>query len=90
MGTRITRFYDSTTITSLVAVKWFASGSSRDSSIDEKIIFFNIAILTQIFLGIITLVSGVEIKFASLHQLGSIFVLSSYFLILYKNTNQQL
>tara|TARA_B110000444_G_C18556498_1_gene462743 strand:- start:99 stop:677 length:579 start_codon:yes stop_codon:yes gene_type:complete len=51
------------------------------------IIFFNIAILSQIFLGIITLISGVEIKYASLHQLGSIFVLSTYLLILYKNTN---
>jgi len=53
----------------------------------KNIIFFDIAILFQIFLGIITLVSGVEIKYASLHQLGSILVLSSYFLILYKNSN---
>ena len=56
----------------------------------QNILIFDIAVVLQIFLGIITLVSGVEIKFASLHQLGSIFVLSSYFLILYKNTNQQL
>ena len=53
----------------------------------KNIIFFDIAILIQIFLGIITLISGVEIKYASLHQLGSILVLSSYFLILYKNSN---
>jgi len=56
----------------------------------SSIIFFDIAILLQIFLGIITLISGVEIKYASLHQLGSIFVLSSYLFILYKNSNQQL
>ena len=56
----------------------------------QNILIFDAAIVLQIFLGIITLVSGVEIKYASLHQLGSIFVLSSYFLILYKNTNQQL
>jgi cytochrome c oxidase assembly protein subunit 15 len=55
-----------------------------------SIIFFDFAILLQIFLGIITLISGVEIKYASLHQLGSIFVLSSYLFILYKNPNQQL
>jgi cytochrome c oxidase assembly protein subunit 15 len=55
-----------------------------------NLLFFDFAILLQIFLGIITLVSGVEIKYASLHQLGSIFVLSSYVLILYKNLNQQL
>ena len=55
-----------------------------------NILFFDFAILLQIFLGIVTLVSGAEIKYASLHQLGSILVLSSYLLILYKNVNQQL
>jgi heme a synthase len=53
----------------------------------KYVLFFDIAILFQIFLGIITLISGVEIKYASLHQLGSILVLSTYFLILYKNSN---
>ena len=56
----------------------------------KNIIFFDVAILIQVFLGIITLISGVEIKYASLHQLGSIFVLTTYILILYKNSNQQL
>ena len=56
----------------------------------KNIIFFDVAILVQVFLGIITLISGVEIKYASLHQLGSIFVLTSYVIILYKNSNQQL
>jgi cytochrome c oxidase assembly protein subunit 15 len=55
-----------------------------------NILFFDFAVVLQIFLGIITLISGVEIRYASLHQLGSIFVLSSYLLILYKNSNQQL
>ena len=55
----------------------------------KNIIFFDLAILIQIFLGIITLVSGVEIKYASLHQLGSIFVLTTYLTIIYKNSNQQ-
>ncbi|MDA9662263.1 COX15/CtaA family protein [Candidatus Pelagibacter sp.] len=53
----------------------------------KYVLFFDVAILLQIFLGIITLISGVEITYASLHQLGSILVLSSYFLILYKNSN---
>ena len=53
----------------------------------KYVALFDVAILIQIFLGIITLISGVEIKYASLHQLGSILVLSSYFLILYKNSN---
>jgi cytochrome c oxidase assembly protein subunit 15 len=56
----------------------------------KNIIFFDIAIIIQIFLGIITLLSGVEIKYASLHQLGSIFVLTTYLIILYKNSNQRL
>ena len=53
----------------------------------KYVLFFDVAILIQIFLGIITLISGVEIIYASLHQLGSILVLSSYFLILYKNSS---
>ena len=56
----------------------------------KNIVLFDVAILLQVFLGIITLISGVEIKYASLHQLGSIFVLTSYLIILYKNSNQQL
>ena len=56
----------------------------------KNIILFDLAILIQIFLGIVTLLSGVEIKYASLHQLGSIFVLTSYLVILYKNSKQKL
>ena len=56
----------------------------------KNIIFFDIAILVQVFLGIVTLLSGVEIKYASLHQLGSILVLTSFIIILYKNSNQRL
>ena len=56
----------------------------------KNVLFFDVAILLQVFLGIITLISGVEIKYASLHQLGSIFVLTTYLIILYKNSNQRL
>ena len=56
----------------------------------KNIIIFDVAILLQVFLGVITLISGVEIKYASLHQLGSILVLTTYIVILYKNSNQQL
>ena len=51
------------------------------------IMIFNSAITLQVILGIFTLITGVEIKYASLHQIGSIFVLSSYLLIVYKNSN---
>ena len=56
----------------------------------KNIIFFDVAILIQILLGIVTLISGVQIEYASLHQLGSIFVLTTYLVILYKNSNQRL
>ena len=52
----------------------------------KSLLLFDLAVLIQIFLGIITLLSSVEIKYASLHQIGSIVVLSSYLNIFYKNT----
>ena len=52
-----------------------------------SIITLNIAILLQIILGIITLITGVKIYYASLHQLGSVFVLTSFIFIYYKNIN---
>ena len=51
------------------------------------ILLLDLSILIQIILGVLTLISGVEIKYASLHQLGSIFVLSFYILLYYKNFN---
>ena len=52
----------------------------------KSILLFDIAISFQILLGIITLLSSVEIKYASLHQIGSIFVLGSFLFIYYKNS----
>ena len=69
---------------SIIIMNYFYFKQKNDF---KYVLFFDVAILIQILLGIITLISGVEIKYASLHQLGSIFVLSSYFLILYKNSN---
>jgi len=51
------------------------------------IVFLNIAILFQIILGILTLLTGVKIYYASLHQLGSVLVLTCFLFIYYKNTN---
>ena len=62
----------------------------KNKSNIKNVILFDVAILLQVFLGIVTLISGVEIKYASLHQLGSIFVLTAYLMILYKNSNRQL
>ena len=52
----------------------------------KSLLLFDLVIMVQIFLGIITLLSGVDIKYASLHQIGSIIVLSNYLYIYYKNT----
>ena len=51
----------------------------------KSLIFLNLAILFQVALGIITLLSGVKISYASLHQLGSIIVLTSVITLIYKN-----
>ena len=53
----------------------------------KSIMILNFAILFQIILGIITLITGVKIYYASLHQLGSVLVLTSFLFIYYKNTN---
>ena len=53
----------------------------------KPIMIFNLAIFFQIILGIITLLTGVNIFYASLHQLGSVFVLISFLNIYYRNTN---
>jgi cytochrome c oxidase assembly protein subunit 15 len=53
----------------------------------NSIIVFNLAILLQIVIGILTLLTGVKIYYASLHQLGSVFVLTSFIFIYFKNTN---
>jgi len=56
------------------------------------LLIFNLTVLFQIILGIITLLSGAKIIYASLHQIGSIAVISSFLFIFFKNnkTNLQL
>ena len=51
----------------------------------KAIIILNFAIFIQIVLGVLTLITGVKIIYASLHQLGSVFVLTSFLYIKYKN-----
>ena len=60
--------------------------NSFKSKTDFKaIIILNFAIFIQIVLGVLTLITGVKITYASLHQLGSVFVLTSFLYIKYKN-----
>ena len=52
----------------------------------KPLMFLNFAIFLQIVIGIMTLITGVRIAYASLHQLGSILVLTSFLFIVYKNS----
>ena len=45
-----------------------------------------ISLLVQIFLGILTILSGAQIILASLHQLGSIFLVTSSLILVFKNS----
>ncbi len=47
-------------------------------------------LITQIFLGILTLIYGAQIALASMHQITSIFLVSSSVYLLFLKTNQQL
>ena len=61
--------------------------SYKKNIISKSIIILNIAIFLQVVLGIVTLLTGVKIYYASLHQLGSVLVLTSFISIYYKNVN---
>ena len=43
-------------------------------------------LLLQIFLGIITVLSGAQIVLASLHQIGSIFLVATTLILVFKNS----
>ena len=52
--------------------------------------FVGLFLFIQILLGIFTLLNGAQIYLASMHQLSSIFLVSSSVYLLYLNSNQQL
>ena len=49
-----------------------------------------VILFIQIFLGVMTLIYGAQIVLASMHQISSIFLVSTSVYLLYLNTNQQL
>ncbi len=51
----------------------------------KNVIYVFIALSFQIFLGIITVLSGADIYIASLHQIGSIILITTTLLMLFKN-----
>ena len=55
----------------------------------RKINLLGIFLIIQILLGILTLLYGAQIILASMHQISSIFLVSSSVYLFYLNTNQQ-
>ena len=52
----------------------------------KKNIFYLLGVLIfQIFLGILTILSGAQIILASLHQVGSIFLVTTSLILVFKN-----
>ena len=49
--------------------------------------FLFLIILLQIFLGILTVLSGANIYIASLHQIGSILLFTTALILVFKNSN---
>ena len=83
----VIQFYHRFTAYLLFISLLFLNYYTYRTKIDFKpVLILNIAIFVQIVLGIVTLITGVKISYASLHQLGSIFVLTSFLYIKYKNT----
>ena len=53
----------------------------------KSIVIISISLLLQIVLGIFTVITGAGIIISSLHQIGSIILISSVVLLIYKNSN---
>ena len=82
----VIQFYHRITAYLLIIFLFFLNYIAfKTNSFSKAILILDIAILLQIILGILTLITGVKIAYASLHQLGSVFVLTSFLYIKYKN-----
>ena len=53
----------------------------RKTTISVLVILF-----LQTFLGILTIISGAQIVLASMHQIGSIFLITAFLILLFKNS----
>ena len=59
------------------------------SNFYKPINYVGVLLLIQILLGILTLIYGAQIVLASMHQISSIFLVSSSVYLLYLSSNQQ-
>jgi len=55
----------------------------------KPILIIGLSLLIQIILGIFTILSGVKILYASLHQINSIFIILSTLYFLYISQNKE-
>jgi len=69
----------------LIAIKIFTN--TDFFYLRKPIILIFIFLTLQIFLGILTILSGAQILFASMHQIGSIFLVSSTLALIFINSN---
>ena len=53
----------------------------------NTVILIFISLVLQIFLGILTILSGAQLLVSSLHQVGSIFLVSTSLILVFKNSN---
>jgi len=51
-----------------------------------NILYVFVFLLFQIFFGILTIISGAQIVFASMHQIGSIFLITASLILVFKNS----
>ena len=58
-------------------------------SLYRSVNFLGLLIILQVILGILTIIFGAKIYIASMHQISSIFLVSSSVYLLYLNTNQR-
>jgi len=52
----------------------------------KNILYVFVFLLFQIFFGILTIISGAQIVFASMHQIGSIFLITASLILVFKNS----
>jgi len=67
----------------------FLTFKERNKTVLRPVLIIGVILLFQVGLGIVTILSGVKIVYASLHQINSIFIILStlYFLYISKNKN---
>jgi len=69
---------------SIILIKTFRN--KNFTYLRRAVLFVFILLFFQTFLGIITVISGAQIVLASMHQIGSIFLITSSLILVFKNS----